>query len=263
MFKDDLLTALDPVVFSSEFGIVPDPWQETVLREEQRNVILNCCRQSGKSTMAALRGYHRAKFYNDSLVLLVSPSLRQSKELFLKVIDLTRKDLNPPIRTEDNKQSMAFSNGSRIVSLPATEGTVRGYSAPSIIIIDEAAQVEDELYFALRPMLSVSGGQLLLLSTPKGKRGFFFRTWIEDNDWLKIQISARECPRITEKFLQEEIATLGKLWFEMEYENKFHDPENQVIATELIQAAIKTDVEPFFGGPVRSDIQPFFEEDKN
>ncbi len=41
--------------------------------------------------------------------------------------------------------------------------------------IDEAARVSDELYRAVRPMLATSGGRIVLLSTPFGKRGFFFR----------------------------------------------------------------------------------------
>lgn len=258
MLKDDLLTALDPVEFAKGFDIQPDPWQETVLRETDRNIILNCCRQSGKSTTSGLKGYHRGKYYPDSLVLLVSPSLRQSKELFLKVLETSRKDLNPPEKTENNKQSMSFSNGSRIVSLPATEGTVRGYSGPSLIIIDEAAQVEDELYYALRPMLAVSHGQIILLSTPKGKRGFFYRTWIEENDWLKIKITANDCSRITKKFLKSELQTLGELWYEQEYFNAFHDAENQVISTDLITAAM-TNLEGFYSsGRVESSIPSFF-----
>ena len=74
----------------------------------------------------------------------------------------------------DNEISLLFPNGSRIVGLPGTEGTVRGFSAVSLMLIDEASRVDDAMYKALRPMLAVGGGDLWLMSTPCGKRGFFY-----------------------------------------------------------------------------------------
>ena len=121
-FDLELLQAMDASVFCREnLGIIPDPWQEKVLRYEGKRLILNCCRQSGKSTTAANKGYHRAKYKKRSLILLLSPSLRQSSELFRKVVDAKDRDNNPPQLIEDSKLSMALSNGSRIVSLPGKE----------------------------------------------------------------------------------------------------------------------------------------------
>jgi hypothetical protein len=45
------------------------------------------------------------------------------------------------------------------------------------LIVDEASRVQDALYQGIRPMLAVSGGRIVLLSTPWGKRGFFFEEW--------------------------------------------------------------------------------------
>ncbi len=75
--------------------------------------------------------------------------------------------------------TLRLENGSRIVSLPGTEGTVRGFSGVALLIVDEASRVDDALYHAVRPMLAVSHGKLVLLSTPWGKRGFFYREWAE------------------------------------------------------------------------------------
>jgi hypothetical protein len=80
----------------------------------------------------------------------------------------------------DNETSLLFPNGSRIVGLPGTEATVRGFSAVSLLLIDEAARVEDELYKMLRPMLAVGDGDLWLMSTPCGKRGFFYDVWAHE-----------------------------------------------------------------------------------
>ncbi|MDQ3175559.1 MAG: hypothetical protein M3Q91_17935, partial [Acidobacteriota bacterium] len=79
---------------------------------------------------------------------------------------------------------LEFSNSSRIVALPGKESTIRGFSGVSLLIVDEASRVPDELYQAVRPMLAVSGGDIVLLSTPFGKRGFFHHEWTEGGaDW--------------------------------------------------------------------------------
>ena len=102
-----------------------------------------------------------------------------------------------PIMEEDNRLSFTLSNGSRVVSLPGTAETVRGFSAPSLIIEDEAAFVADGLYRAVRPMLAVSGGRLILLTTPFGRRGHFFEAWEDGGEaWQRIEVPASQCPRI-------------------------------------------------------------------
>ena len=206
MLADDLAQALDPVIFAKEaLRVNPDPWQERALRWSGRRLLLNCSRQSGKSTTAAILALHRALFYPASLVLLVSPSLRQSSELFRKVQDLlkTLPEEQQPELVEDNKLSLTMKNKSRIVSLPGSEGTIRGFSGAALIVEDEAARVPDELYFAGRPMLAVSGGRLILMSTPFGKRGHFFKEWTEGGDtWERIMIPAHDCPRISPECLE-------------------------------------------------------------
>src|ERR1035437_4701637 len=71
--------------------------------------------------------------------------------------------------------------GSRICSLPGDPKTIRGFSAPALILEDEAAFVDDELFAAIKPMLAVSRGQLILMSTPFGRRGHFFDTRSEEH----------------------------------------------------------------------------------
>ena len=59
---------------------------------------------------------------------------------------------------------MELANGSRIISLPGSEKTVRGYSAVSLVIMDEAARVPDELLQAVRPMLATTSGRFIALA---------------------------------------------------------------------------------------------------
>jgi len=246
MVISDLMCALDPVAFANELGFTPDPWQEKVLRWPGKRLSMNCSRQSGKSTTAAVLALHRALYYPGSLILLVSPTLRQSSELFRKVTDFIQDLKVMPRLLEDNKLSCTFENKSRIVSLPSSEATVRGFSGVSLIIEDEASRVPDELYMAVRPMLAVSGGKLILMSTPFGKRGHFFEEWSKGENWERVQVTAEECPRISQEFLKEERASLGDWWYRQEYECEFVEPVDSVFGYELVMGALSRDVEPLF-----------------
>jgi hypothetical protein len=69
----------------------------------------------------------------------------------------------PPATVAVNESSLRLelSNGSRIISLPASDATVRGYSNCSLLIIDEAPSVPDALIGAITPSLAVSDGRLI------------------------------------------------------------------------------------------------------
>ncbi len=245
LLREDLACALDPVAFARRLGFEPDPWQAEVLRSPAKRIILNCCRQSGKSTVTAILALHMAIYRPPALVLLLSPTLRQSSELFRKVLDFFRRaarELPPP--EAESALRLELANGSRIVSLPGKEATIRGFSGVDLLIVDEAARVPDELYQAVRPMLAVSEGRLILLSTPFGKTGFFYRTWSEGgSEWLRIRVTADDCPRISPEFLEEERRTLPPWWFRQEYYCEFEDSEAQVFPSEAIRRAFSKEVE--------------------
>src|SRR5919106_3078115 len=180
---EDLKLALDRATVAKRLGIEPDPWQEDLLRSTSERVLLNCCRQSGKSTMTAIVALHRALYRPGSLILCLAPALRQSQELFSKIAGFYR-DLGRPVSpVAERKLSLELENRSRIITLPGSEKTVRGFSGAALLVVDEAARVDDSLYYAVRPMLAVSGGSLRMLSTPYGKRGVFFEEWQDGKGW--------------------------------------------------------------------------------
>ena len=244
----DLRLALNRVAFASSLGLDPDPWQARLLRSTSSRVLLNCSRQSGKSTMSGVMALHRALYFPRSLVLCLAPSERQSKELFAKVSDSYRRLRGTPAPASDRKLGMQLPNGSRIEALPGSEKTVRGFSGTSLLIVDEAARVDDELYYAVRPMLAVSGGALMMLTTPYGKRGVFYEEWTSGREWDRYEVPARECPRITREFLEEERAALPPWVFRQEYECSFEETEDQIFTHEMVQAAVTPEVKPLFGG---------------
>ena len=242
----DLELALDRVTFAESLGLDPDPWQRDLLRSSSDRVILNCSRQSGKSTMTAVITLHRALYHPGSLILCLAPALRQSQELFGKVLGFYR-DLGRPVSPKaERKLSLELENGSRIVTLPGTEKTIRGFSGTALLVLDEAARVADELYFAVKPMLAVSGGALMMMSTPYGKRGVFYEEWTGGHGWERYEVPANQCPRISEEFLEEESASLPPFIFRQEYECSFEETEDQVFTTDLIDRAVTSEVKPLF-----------------
>jgi hypothetical protein len=226
-------------------GFEADEAQQEVLRSDKQRGLLNCTRQWGKSTVTAAKALHQAVHFPESLTLVVSPSARQSGEFLRKATGFARKLGIKPKGDGDNEISLELPNRSRIVGLPGSEATVRGFSAVSLMLVDEAARVSDELYLAIRPMLAVSDGALWLMSTPFGKRGFFYEAWANGGpDWARVQAAATECPRIGRKFLEEERATMGERWFRQEYMCEFEEAVSGVFARDLVERAITNEVAP-------------------
>ena len=243
------------------------------------DIMLNCTRQWGKSTTTAALALWQAYSEPGSLTLLVSPTLRQSGELFQKVMELHVGTGAVVGTTRETALTAHFAGGSRIVSLPGAERTIRGYSAPHLIVVDEAARVPDELYYSVRPMLAVARhlgrGRMVSCSTPFGQIGWFYEAWcgvpdirspadVNSGEWwswrrgnpdgtYRIKVTAAECPRIGEDFLAEERIKLPSWWYDQEYCAMFREVIDAVFDSRAIAAAFADDgVKPLFassGGP--------------
>src|ERR1035437_6377895 len=210
---------LDGVRFArTRLGFDPDEKQAALLEGEHHRLILNCTRQWGKSTVSAAKAVQRAWSRAGSLTLVVSPSERQSAEFVRKAAEFVRR-LGVRARGDgDNAVSLLMPNGSRIVGLPGREATARGFSAVSLLIVDEASRVEDEHYLAMKPMLATVDGDLWLMSTPWGRRGFFWEVWSHGGtDWTRVSVAATECPRIPASFLETQRREMGEMWFGQEF----------------------------------------------
>lgn len=241
----DLARALNPAVLAPVIGMQLDPWQRDVLQSDHPRILLNCHRQAGKSTVASVLGVHTVVYEPNSTVLLVSPSLRQSQEIFKKCIAAYRALGRPVVAEAENQLSLYLDNGSRIVSLPGTEATVRGFSAVRRIIIDEASVVSDSLRTALSPMLAVSGGSLIGLSTPRGKRGWWWDSWENGGPgWKRVKVTADQCPRISSEFLVDELRVLGERMYLQEYFGEFVETTDQVFTEAAIKEAFDRTLEP-------------------
>jgi hypothetical protein len=216
-------------------GFAADARQREVLEERAGRLLLCCSRQWGKSSTAAALIATRAVAEPGSLILCVAPTLRQCGELIGKV-----RHFLAGARVEfcGGRQGGKLGNGSRVVALPGNEAYVRGFSAPSLIVVDEAARVSDVLYQALRPMLVVGRGDLALLSTPFGERGFFWKEWAQGGEqWVRIRVPATECPRMDAGVLEEERRVQSAEWFAQEYLCSFVGMENPAFRAEWLAAA--------------------------
>ena len=247
-------------------GLTPDPWQSALMRERPDRALLLCSRQAGKSMTVAAIALEQALNEPDSTSLLVSPTQRQSAELLSKVRTLAMAQRTTVELDQSSVLSLRFANGSRIVSLPGRAEVIRGYTA-DLLVMDEASWIPDRLYESVRPMLAVSGGRLIALSTPFGRRGWFHSAWSGAEAWHRTMVTADEVPRISSDFLEEERRSLPANVFAAEYMCVFSDTLESVFGSDEVCDAMSDEVQPLFGqgsSGAASDsvIVPLFDREK-
>ena len=205
-------------------------WQMKVLASNSKRLMLNCSRQIGKSSILAVKAFWKALTEQDALILIVAEQ-RQSNEDMRKVKQLAqtfdkylKEKYDNRVRLlpiSDNITSIEFGHGSRVVALPANE-KVRGFSAPAMVIIDEAGYVPDEVFVAIDPMMTVSQGQMILASTPHGTSGFFY-TEHKNPMYEKIEVPWNQSPRIQAGEIELKRQIYGDAYIKQEYEISFLD----------------------------------------
>jgi Terminase large subunit, T4likevirus-type, N-terminal len=244
----DFARAVDPVLLATDCGITPDPWQADLLRAAPRRGLLLASRQSGKTTATSILALHRALYTPDALIVIVSPSQRQSAEMLRTIRLLHSKLDDAPALDTESVLKIEFRTGSRIMALPGTSDTIRGLAGAALVVIDEAARVDDELLAAVRPMLATNAaGSLIALTTPAGRRGWYYEAWHNgDPMWHRVRVSADQCPRISKEFLAEELKELGPSRFAEEYQLEFIDSNTAAFNTTLIEQVFTSEVKPLW-----------------
>ena len=189
----DLRRGLSRSSYAISCGFYPYAWQTAVLESHAKFKIIDGARQSGKSTIVSVIPAHKAKYKSKSLSLVIAPTRAQANEDMLKIKELMSKDRDYPALVKNSAFEVQLSNGSRIVVVTATDKAARGYSAPDIILVDEASRVPDTVYSsAVLPMQTASPEdfELILISTPFGKQGFFYDCWANSEVYEKFEIRA-------------------------------------------------------------------------
>lgn len=207
----------------------PDPWQEEALGHlvtSHDDVLMLCSRGSGKTKCFAAAAYVEAALGGFAMIL--SRSDRQALRVMRYVKGYhVEQQLGRLVR--DTMHEMEFSNGGRVIALPCSGDTVVGEHGVTLLGLDEAARIKDEFYAVVTPMLAVSErvtgvkARLALMTTPFGKRGFFWEEWEGERagNWKRHRYTWRQCPRITPQWVELERRRHGDLWVRQEYEVEF------------------------------------------
>ncbi len=235
--------AFDAAAFAREkLAFDPDPKQAEALGTAKRRVILNCSRQWGKSMVLAARAVHLAALRPDRLVLLVAKTLAQAEETMYKT-DRFLERLGMETRGERGKSvsRVIVENGSRIVGVAADEAKVRSYTA-HLVMLDEAARVPDAVWHAIEPTLATTNGDLIVASTPEGKRGMFWEVWSQGGEeWLKLKGTVYECPRVSREFIEAQRRLKDPMHFGQEYECEFMDSSRYLISRDAMERLVTSD----------------------
>jgi cytochrome c-type biogenesis protein CcmE len=226
-----------PVEFAMSVGIDPDDWQVEVLASDHPRKILCCGRQVGKSTIGAVLAIHKALTQPGSIVLVVAPGERQAKLLFQKAARLYEQAGYPLPAHSHRRTGLELANGSIVEALPAVERTTRGYSV-DLLICDEAGAVPDMDYHGILPSLIATQGEQVLLSTPRGKRGFFHELWHSGDDWQRVMVRSDEVGRIRPEDLEVFRSSMPAQFFEQEFFCDWLDTEGSLFSYDDIEAAL-------------------------
>jgi hypothetical protein len=226
-------------------GFNDEPHQLAFLRSDHPRELLCTSRQFGKSTCIAAKAVATMVLSPASLCLCLSPSLRQSGELFGKAVDIFQKIGAPVPVVRQTASVLELSNRSRLVSLPGKPATIRGYSKPKLVAVDEAAYCADELHHAVSPMMARSdNGVLILGSSPYGMRGEYWRNFTQVPGWRKTVVTADQIPAISPEYLRQERLKLGERWFRQEFYCSFESTVDAVFDPLLVEKALEGGIRP-------------------
>ncbi|MCS7141544.1 MAG: phage terminase large subunit [Candidatus Nitrosocaldus sp.] len=196
-------------------------YQRAILQAEGNTIVLGG-RQIGKTTVTALKALSHAILHPRSTILIVSPSLRQSLHLFSYIARFVSAEPLDLLIESLTRTELRLINGSRILSLPSSPNTIRGYTA-DLVIVDEANFIDEELITTvLFPTLSTTGGYLWLISTPCSKDHIFYRIYESGKDWSRFRIPSSMNPLISREFLEGQRSMLG-VYYRQEYEAEYVD----------------------------------------
>lgn len=225
----------------------PDSRQAEIMSTTAKNVLVLGARQTGKSAAAAVRTLYEAVHNSNSTVLLAGPTCRQSGQIMAQARAFARRLGLALAAPPPGCDGFRLPNGASVISLPDNQSTVRGFSAPRLIIVDEAAFASASLIAALQPMLTVSNGRMMLLTTPNGDSGYFYEQWHAPGaHWHKITCRAAECPRISPAALKTMRRSLSPDDFRREFNCEFLAPSGQLISRELFRKCLRSDIKPMF-----------------
>jgi len=218
-------------------------YQEKLMKEDADRIIINKSRQIGISSFYAFKSLIGAM--NGKKIIIVSPSEKQSnnflnyaKECYVNIVNRLKDRISfvGDGLVRFTHEDMWFEGGGRMLSLPNSSKTIRGFTGDEVIM-DEVAHIDNanELYEAVAPMI-IRGGKITLISTPLGENGLFAEYWrgAEAKGFKKVLINYRECPDFTEDKMAVARKSMDELSWRQEYENEFLGTVDAYFPMDLI-----------------------------
>lgn len=178
------------------------PYQRRIVLDRSRFKLLNCSRQCGKSTVFAVESVLSCVARPKDKWVALSRGERQVKEWILKAAEWAEKAVllanakGLPLKYKANATEILFSNGSRIIGIPANADTARGYSAN--VILDEFAYHEhaEEIWAAVFPYITNEINNQFVLrvgSTVNGRNNKFWQLFAErDSLFRKYRVTVED-----------------------------------------------------------------------
>jgi len=238
--KEILACGTDPAYFIRKYvkiqhpekGTIPFglyPFQEDCVKdfEKHRKTILLKARQLGISTLCAAYAVWLAVFHRDKTILVIATKLPTAMN-FIKKCKVAIQSLPTWLllpKFEPTKQAIGFSNGSSITAIPTSEDAGRS-EALSLLIVDEAAFIRDfeDIWTGLAPTIN-TGGNVIILSSPHGVGGQYYRLWVEaeanQNGFHPIRLAWDVHPEHDQKWFDNETRSFSRRKIAQEYECDF------------------------------------------
>lgn len=229
-----------PVVYAERIlDLKPYPYQAKLLEDQNKRIVACMGRQTGKTTIIAMKAIIFADTNPNVTVLITSPSLRQSMIMFDRIVTFVYSTAylrNKIVRT--TRTLIQFENRSRIIGLPCSENLLRGYTADMVICDEAAFMPEVVITQVIFPMLSTTDGFAVFLSTPWGRDHFFYRAFVNPA-YSVHKVKSAECPLIKPEFLEEMRQNMTCEAFLMEYEAEFVEALNCYFSQDLIRKGVE------------------------
>jgi hypothetical protein len=233
------------LVLAETLGIRLDEWQRNALTTDRHDILLLVTRQGGKGEVATLLALDKVLNDPGSTTVVVSRADRQAKRLLRRIKRRYRQLSDVPPAIVDAMYALELRNGSEVLAVPGSEETIRGIEAVDLLLIDEAALVEDELFHSVYPMLATTDGRCVAMSTARGKRGWFYREYEEGGpEWHRERITWEEVPRFKPEWIERTRRRLGAWMFAQEFGCEFLDDLSQLYSTADVMGALSPDVAP-------------------
>jgi hypothetical protein len=233
------------LVLAETLGIRLDEWQRTALTTDRHDILLLVSRQGGKGEVATLLALDKVLNDPGSTTVVVSRADRQAKRLLRRIKRRYRQLPDVPPALVDSTYALELRNGAEVLAVPGSEETIRGIEAVDLLVIDEAALVADDLFHAVYPMLAVTDGRCVAMSTARGKRGWFYHEYEEGGpEWHRERITWEQIPRFKPEWIARTRRRLGAFMFAQEFGCEFLDDASQLYATDLVLEALSADVAP-------------------